>query len=134
MKKKVIGRNEKVHFSKLNEGVICAKIDTGAFSAALHVDSVKVEDCGLKVKIGSNTYIFHKWSEIDVKSSNGKVQKRYGVKLKMQLGSKKFRIFVTLTNRKSMKFALLIGRKFLHSNKFLVDVKKKNIHGRPKKV
>lgn len=131
---KKIGRTEKIYFPKLNEGIIVSKIDTGAFSAALHVDSIKIEDCGLKVKIGQNTYIFSKWTELDVKSSNGKVQKRYGVKLKIQIGSKKYRIFVSLTNRKDMKFRLLIGRRFLHSNNFLVDVKKKNIHGRPKKI
>lgn len=131
---KKIGRSEKIYFTKLNEGIISAKIDTGAFSAALHVDYVKVEESGLKVKIGSNTYIFKKWSEIEVKSSNGKVQKRYGVRLKINIGNKIYRIFVTLTNRKSMKYSLLIGRKFLHNNNLLVDVKKKNIHGRPKKI
>ena len=129
-----IGRSEKIFFPNLNEGIIIAKVDTGAFSAALHVDYVKIEDSGLKVKIGSNTYIFHKWSELEVKSSNGKSQKRYGVKLKMILGNEKYRIFVTLTNRKNMKFNLLIGRKFLHNNDFLVDVKRKNINGRPKKI
>ena len=131
---KKIGINEKVYFTQLNEGIITAKIDTGAFSAALHVDSVKVEDFGLKVMIGKNTYIFHKWTELEVKSSNGKIQKRYGVKLKMQLGQKKYRIFVSLTSRKDMKFTLLIGRRFLHLNNFLVDVKKKNIHGKFKKI
>ena len=131
---KKIGINEKVYFTQLNEGIITAKIDTGAFSAALHVDSVKVEDSGLKVMIGKNTYIFHKWTELEVKSSNGKIQKRYGVKLKMQLGQKKYRIFVSLTSRKDMKFTLLIGRRFLHLNNFLVDVKKKNIHGKFKKI
>ena len=131
---KIIGRTEKIYFPKLNEGVILAKVDTGAFSAALHVDYVKIEDCGLKVKIENNTYIFNKWSELEVKSSNGKVQKRYGVKLKIQIGKKRYNIFVSLTNRKNMKFILLIGRKFLHSNNFLVDVKKKNVYGRPKEI
>ena len=131
---KIIGRTEKIYFPKLNEGVILAKVDTGAFSAALHVDYVKIEDCGLKVKIENNTYIFNKWSELEVKSSNGKVQKRYGVKLKIQIGKKRYNIFVSLTNRKDMKFRLLIGRKFLHSNNFLVDVKKKNVYGRPKEI
>lgn len=132
--KKKIGRTEKIIFPSLNEGLISAKIDTGAFNAALHVDDVKIIDSGLQVKIKGNTYIFHKWSEVDVKSSNGKVQKRWGVKLKMQLGSKKYKIFVSLTNRKTMKFPFLIGRRFLHSNNFLVDVTKKNMHGRPKKI
>ena len=131
---RIIGRTEKIYFPKLNEGVILAKVDTGAFSAALHVDYVKIEDCGLKVKIENNTYIFNKWSELEVKSSNGKIQKRYGVKLKVQIGKKRYNIFVSLTNRKDMKFRLLIGRKFLHSNNFLVDVKKKNVYGRPKEI
>lgn len=129
-----IGRCEKVLFTKLNEGVLMAKIDTGAFNAAMHVDSVNLTDSGLIVKIKNNTYIFHNWSEVDVKSSNGKVQKRYGVKLKMRLGNKNYKIFVSLTNRKNMKFPILIGRKFLHLNDFVVDVKRKNIHGRPKKI
>ena len=131
---RIIGRTEKIYFPKLNEGVILAKVDTGAFSAALHVDYVKIEDCGLKVKIENNTYIFNKWSELEVKSSNGKIQKRYGVKLKVQIGKKRYNIFVSLTNRKDMKFRLLIGRKFLHTNNFLVDVKKKNVYGRPKEI
>jgi hypothetical protein len=129
-----IGRSEKIYFPKLNEGIITGKIDTGAFSAALHCDSIKVIDSGLQVKITNSTYIFHKWSEVDVKSSNGKSQKRYGVKLKMILGNKKYIIFVSLTSRKNMKYPLLIGRRFLQSNRFLVDVNKKNIHGRPKKI
>jgi hypothetical protein len=131
---KKIGRTEKISFPYLNEGVLIAKIDTGAFNASLHVDSVKIIDSGLQVKIKGNTYIFHKWSEVEVKSSNGRIQKRYGVKLKMQLGKKKFHIFVSLANRNTMKFPFLIGRKFLHANNFLVNVMKKNIHGRPKEI
>jgi hypothetical protein len=131
---KKIGRSEKLFFPKLNESIIIGKIDTGAFSAALHVDSIKVIESGLQVKILNNTYIFHKWSEVDVKSSNGKSQKRYGIYLKMRLGKKNYRIFVSLTNRKNMKFPLLIGRRFLQENNFIVDVNKKNIHGRPKKI
>jgi hypothetical protein len=131
---KKLGRTEKVYFPELNEGIVVSKIDTGAFSAALHVDKVKLEDSGLKVMIGNNTYIFSKWTEMEVKSSNGKLQKRYGIKLKIQIGKKKYRIFTSLTNRKNMKFRLLIGRRFLYLNNFLVDVKKKNIHGRPKKI
>lgn len=131
---KKIGRSEKINFPKLNEDLIIGKIDTGAFSAALHVDSIKVIESGLQVKISNNTYIFHSWSEVEVKSSNGKSQKRYGVKLKMTLGKKNYRIFVSLTNRKNMKFNLLIGRRFLQENNFIVDVNRKNLHGRPKKI
>jgi hypothetical protein len=131
---KKIGRLEKVFFPKLLEGFLTAKIDTGAFNASLHVDSIKELENQLEVKIGNNTYHFCNWSEIEVKSSNGEKQKRYAIKTKIIIGQKKYSIFVSLSNRKEMKYPLLIGRRFLHVNDFVVDVKKKNHHGRPKKV
>ena len=33
-----------------------------------------------------------------------------------------------------MKFRLLIGRRFLQDNNFLVDANKKNLHDRPKEI
>jgi hypothetical protein len=131
---KKIGRIEKIFFPKLNEGVVKAKVDTGAYHATLHVDSVKLIDSGLQIKIKNNTYIFHKWSEVDIRSSNGKTQRRFRIKLKIEIGKNNYQILVSLTNRKFMKFPMLIGRRFLQDNGFLVDVNKKNIHGRPKKI
>ena len=58
-----------------------------------------------------------------VKSSNGKVQHRPSVKVKVEFFGKKYTTVISLTNRSDMKYPMLIGRKFL-ANKFLVDVSK----------
>ena len=131
---KKIGRSEIVLFTDLLEGNLLSKIDTGAFNSVMHVDYVNLTDSGLIVKIKNNTYIFRKWSEVDVKSSNGIIQKRYAIKTKVKIGTKKYTIFLSLTDRKKMKFPVLIGRRFLNDNKFIVDVKLKNINGKPKKI
>jgi ribosomal protein S6--L-glutamate ligase len=131
---KKIGRFEKIFFPNLNEPVIRAKVDTGAFNAALHVDSISVSNSLLSVTIGENTYHFSNWTEIKVKSSNGTSQNRFAAKMKIRIGSQKYSIFVSFTDRKSMKFRFLIGRRFLMSNNFIVDVNKKCLHGRPKTI
>jgi hypothetical protein len=39
-----------------------------------------------------------------------------------------------LTDRKKMKYPVLIGRRFLYKFNYLVDVTKKNVNDRNKKV
>ncbi len=131
---KNIGRSEKVNFTDLNIDV-SAKIDTGAYSIALHVDNIREEDGKLLFNIGdSDNFIFDEFEMVGVKSSFGKTQKRYTIKLKMKLGKKTYKVLVSLTDRKNMKFPCLIGRRFLYKHGFLVDVRKKNLHDRDKKV
>ncbi|MCB0803276.1 MAG: ATP-dependent zinc protease [Flavobacteriales bacterium] len=61
-----------------------------------------------------------------VKSSNGRKEKRYIIKTVIQLGGKKRKTDVSLTDRGKMKYPVLIGRKVL-KNGFLVDVSQKNL-------
>lgn len=128
---KKIGRIEKINFTTLNRETLVCKVDTGAWSAALHVDKVEVVDEELVIHRGENQYAFKKWKEIKVKSSNGLEESRFGLKLRIRLGGKGYWLFVGLTNRGSMKYPVLIGRKFLRQYNLLVDVSKKNINGRP---
>jgi hypothetical protein len=61
-------------------------------------------------------------SEIrQVKSSNGTTQERIFIKTLLQLFSLDFETELSLTDRKSMKYPMLIGRKFLE-DRFIVDV------------
>ncbi|HET8837809.1 MAG TPA: RimK/LysX family protein, partial [Flavobacteriaceae bacterium] len=55
-----------------------------------------------------------------VKSSNGITQKRYEIRSTIQIFGKIYKISLTLSDRKEMRYPVLIGRKFL-SNKFIVD-------------
>ncbi len=132
---KKIGRFEKISIPQLGVKDIDAKIDTGAFNIALHVDGFEVIDEKLYFWFdGCEKICFDEFKEIKVKSSFGRIQKRYLIRVKMKLGRKVHKVFVSLTNRKNMKFPCLIGRRFLYKYNYLVDVRKKNLHDRTKKI
>jgi hypothetical protein len=61
-----------------------------------------------------------------VKSSNGIVETRFTIKTEILIFNKIEEIELTLTERGSMKYPVLLGRKFL-SKKFIVDTAKKNL-------
>jgi hypothetical protein len=134
--KKNIGRVESISFPNLDILDISGKVDTGAFSNAIHVDGVEIIDDKLSFWIGdsSNKHIFDDYKTVVVRNSFGKKQKRYSVRTKMKLGNSTYSIYICLTKRNKMKHPVLIGRRFLYKFGFIVDVTKKNIHDRNKKV
>jgi hypothetical protein len=134
----VIGRAEKISFPELGIVGIDAKIDTGAYSTAIHSHRIWVDE-----KDGEAYLNFEVLDPSDenyvglvirtknffqkiVRSSNGKKQKRYIIKTIIEIGGKKRKTDVSLTDRGKMRFSVLVGRKVL-KNGFLVDVSKKNI-------
>lgn len=56
-----------------------------------------------------------------VKSSNGIVQERIFIKTTLALFNQQYETELSLTDRASMKYPMLIGRKFLE-DRFIVDV------------
>lgn len=130
--KKIIGRVEKVHFPHFELFDIDAKTDTGAYTSSIHCSNV--EEVILEGKIcikfilmhkkhknyTGKEFIFDKYKVKSVKSSNGIMQHRYAIKTKIQIFNKEYKIELTLSNRKKMRYPILIGRKFI-SKKFLVD-------------
>jgi hypothetical protein len=56
-----------------------------------------------------------------VKSSNGSTEERIFIKTVIELAGRRYKAELSLTDRASMKFPMLIGRKFLEK-RFLVDV------------
>lgn len=129
---KKIGRIEKVSFPQLGINLVESKVDTGAFGTSLHVDGVLVKEDKLMFWIGHkrNRFIFTKFKTIKVRSSFGRVQERYSIRTRMILGDRSYKIFVSLTDRKKMKYPCLVGRRFLYKFGYVVDVRKKNIYGK----
>jgi hypothetical protein len=127
----IVGRSEKISFPELN---ICmsAKIDTGAWRTALHVDGFEIIDGILIFWIGdrSNCFEFKEYETVKVRSSFGVTQERYSIKLKIRIGNKNYKVLVSLTDRNNMKYPCLIGRRFLSRYGLVVDVRKKNINDR----
>jgi hypothetical protein len=125
---KQVGRTEKVSFPEIGAGPYVAKIDTGAYGNAIHVDEVFVEDGRLHFFIEGTERIFEEYDTVVVKSSIGKKQKRYSVYMTMKMGHRTYKVLVSLASRRGMKYPVLIGRRFLRKFGYMVDVSKKNIN------
>lgn len=131
-KKIIVGRKEIISILDLELFDLDAKVDTGADSNALHCDDIHIDDNnfvhfvlldevhpsyhGKKMKLP-----LHEIKR--VKSSNGLIQERASIKVKVKFFGKEYDSIISLTDRSDMKFPMLIGRKFL-SRRFLVDVSK----------
>lgn len=134
MSKKIIGRVDKVDFPKLGLFDIDVKIDTGAYTSAIHCSKIIQEAHGLRCIFNSNVHqnfgkteiVFNEFSRTNVKSSNGFKENRYKVKSEVVFFGKTYKINLTLSTRDDMRFPVLIGRQFL-KRKFLVDVDEENL-------
>lgn len=134
MEKQVIGRVDKIDFPKLNLYNIDAKMDTGAYTSAIHCSEIIVDGEKLKCTFYSKGHpnfsgkqiIFDSYTKTDVKSSNGSKENRFKIKSEVLMFGKTYKINLTLSTRDDMKFPVLIGRQFL-SKKFLVNVDLQNV-------
>lgn len=134
MKKKIIGRVDKVDFPNLDLFNIDVKIDTGAYTSAIHCSQIVEDNNMLKCTFYSEGHanfsgkevVFTTYSRTTVKSSNGIKENRYKIKSEVVFFEKTYKINLTLSTREDMKFPVLIGRQFL-KNKFMVDVDKENL-------
>lgn len=134
--KKMIGRIERVDFPELGLFAVEAKVDTGAYSSALHCHDIVEDEEQKKLTFklldpdhpnyNEQIIITKHYSSTVVKSSIGKKQKRYKIKTFITLGKKNYKTDFTLTDRSAMRYPVLLGRKVL-SGRFLVDVKSKYI-------
>ena len=131
---KTMGRREFISFPDLMVDKIKAKVDTGAYGTALHVDNIELVNDELTFTINNNKFTYTKFKVVNVKSSFGKKQKRFSIFTKIKIGDLTYKVFVSLTDRKNMRYPVLIGRRFLYKFNYLVDVKKKNINDTNKKV
>ncbi|MDH3354672.1 MAG: ATP-dependent zinc protease [Chromatiales bacterium] len=99
-----------------------AKIDTGAKTSCLHAFSVKPFKKNKKqwVRFGmhpdqdsTDVEIFCEAEVIDrreVTDSGGHISKRYVISTNIEINGQQWPIELTLTNRDTMKFRMLIGR------------------------
>jgi hypothetical protein len=131
--KKIIGAFEKVSFPDFGVVNAIAKVDTGATSGSLHATHIKeiilpTGEKAVKFRPFGNTPSMtvsafkYKW----VRSSNGEAKMRYLVPTSVVIKGVHYPIEVSLADRSLMKKGVLIGRRFLRSHGFVVDVKKGN--------
>jgi hypothetical protein len=128
----ILGWREWVTLPELNLEHIKAKIDTGARSSALHAFAIEPyrkqnqrwvmfaihpEQNNTELVIECHAAIKDRRM---VSDSGGHKQRRYVIETQLLLGTAIISAEVTLTNRDSMLFRMLIGRTTLN-DRFLID-------------
>ena len=131
-KKRIIGRKDKANFPSLGLENLDIKMDTGAYTSAIHCRKIET-----RKKNGKETLFFtlldpshpqyntqeistDNFSEKRIKNSFGSSEKRFVIETDILLFGKKHSIELSLSERGEMKFPILIGRRFL-MGKFIVD-------------
>lgn len=140
------GWREWVQLPDIGVPWIKAKLDTGARTSTIHAYQVKVfeHDGADWVRFRVRPWQESTQDEVvvecpvhdrrRVRSSTGHVQDRIVVKLRIEMLGRRVTCEVTLSNRDSMGFRMLIGRQALRRG-FLVDASKSFVGGRaPKPV
>ncbi len=137
--KRVIGRREHVALPVLGIDEIEAKIDTGAFTSAIHCSNIHEETDAqgrtvicVELLDPSHPQYNHKklhfadYELREIKSSIGEKQQRYVIRTTIELFGEVMEADFSLSDRSDMKYPVLIGRKLLQG-RFIVDVSRKNI-------
>lgn len=124
-----MGSFESVLFPEFSQSKKIAKIDTGAYSGALHCTEIQIKkdkDTNLLSFKPFDTDVLVECSEFitrQVRSSNGQVEERYLIETDIEIQNQSYTTFIGLSDRSDMKYDVLIGRKFLRDNSMIVNVK-----------
>lgn len=142
MARTIIGWREWVSLPDLGIERIKAKIDTGARTSALHafqvrrarlegIDGLRIGVHPLQRRTDIEHFFFapivdERW----VTDSGGHREKRYVIETRLVLEDFSWPIELTLTNRDSMRFRLLLGRTAMHEQ-VMIQPDRSYLLGRP---
>ncbi|WP_297511779.1 30S ribosomal protein S6--L-glutamate ligase [Flavobacterium sp.] len=142
MHKIILGSEEWCGFPGLGLPSIKARVDSGAKTSALHAINImpfqKEGETWVKFDINpiqknQKTIIHCEAKLVDkriVKSSSGYREQRFVIQTELKIGEDSWIAEVTLTNRDSMGFRMLLGREAM-SGRVLVDPEQKYLLGEP---
>jgi len=131
-KKIVIGKEEWCGLPELNLPAIKARVDSGAKTSSLHAFNIHpFEEGGNKYvhfdihPIQDNRKVIQSCRGLvvdqrNVKSSSGEKERRHVIRTPIRLGGETWEIEVTLTNRDSMGYRMLLGREAM-KERVLID-------------
>ncbi|HUA13269.1 MAG TPA: RimK/LysX family protein [Candidatus Sulfotelmatobacter sp.] len=131
-KLEVIGPVAKTSFPKLGLKKIPARVDTGAKISAIWASAIKEKNGVLRFTLFAPSspqytgviYQTNEYEEVKVKSTTGRIEDRYMIKLLAEVNGRKVNASFTLANRSRQVYPILIGRNILRG-KFVVDIKHK---------
>lgn len=130
----IIGLHETVDLPELGVFSAHAKIDTGAYRSSIHATDIRViirkgvevlqfsvPEIAIKGRVDS--MVQHEtthFQSVPVKKSALFIEKRYLIVTNLRIAGRSINTTFSLTNRGSMRFPILIGRRVL-SGRFLVN-------------
>jgi hypothetical protein len=127
MQQKVLGYVEEVAIPSLGVGSVIAKVDTGAFSGALHCTNISLSRDKKVLSfdpLGQADLRVHikRFDIRTVRSASGHEEQRYLVPVTLKLAGKDYDTVIGLTDRSDMGYEMLLGRRFLREHGMVVDV------------
>ncbi len=143
--KQIIGWKEWFGLDCLSLPAIKGKIDTGAKTSSLHafnIESFYIEDVEYvkfdihplqKNKNVVRTCVARVIDRRMVSDSGGRKEKRFVIKSDLRIGESRIRIELTLANRDTMAFRMLLGRDAVKQVGMLVDTSKSFVQGKSKR-
>ncbi len=126
----VIGWHECISLPDLELRDFAVKVDTGAKTTALHADNIRVE-----IRDGKRWVLFDapviKGAELrrcefpiftkrDITNTSGTPETRIVIRTPMVLAGRRWKIDISLTDRGSMRFPLILGRRALRGRNIVV--------------
>ncbi|EDM28879.1 possible ribosomal protein S6 modification protein [Lentisphaera araneosa HTCC2155] len=128
----IVGSEEWCGFSQLGVPAIKARVDSGAKTSSIHAFNIKTfkrDSCTWvsfdihPVQNNRKTVVHCQAPVIDkrlIKSSNGTTERRYVIRTPISYNGESWEVELTLTNRDSMGYRMLLGREAMH-DRILVD-------------
>ncbi|WP_019955808.1 ATP-dependent zinc protease family protein [Yoonia vestfoldensis] len=123
----IIGWQERISLPDLGLSDFAVKVDTGAKTTALHAEEIetfyKRDEKWVRFRCpdipGSPARIceFAVFTKRDITNTSGQPETRIVIRTPMILAGRKWKIDISLTDRGSMQFPLILGRRALrHKN------------------
>lgn len=136
----VIGWREWISLPALTTHGVVAKIDTGAYRSSLDATRIKIIGTGTDRRVSFRLQ-FERERDVSymdceapltavrlVKNSGGQVEQRPYIKVRCCLGNIDWNMQVSLTDRRKMRYRMLLGRRAVR-RRFQVDPGKSFVFG-----
>ena len=134
--KRLLGRRERIDLPALNLRGVVAKVDTGAYTSAIHCADLHLKPDPatgqpvLHVRLlnpehpdtDGQPLAFREFAQRDIRSSNGEVQARYVIRTIVRLYGQDLTAEFSLADRSDLRYPVLLGRTLLRQGRFVVDV------------
>lgn len=140
LQKTLIGSEEWCSFAELGIPLIKARVDSGAKTSSIHAVNVNPFKRGGHHWVSFEVHPLQHSRRVvvrceaqvidrrKVRSSSGETESRLVIKVPMRLGQQHFDIELTLTNRDTMGYRMLLGREAM-MGRLLVDPEKSFVQG-----